>query len=165
MKNIILEHHTIRAIIKRVAYQIYETFFHESDEIVLAGIKEGGFVLAKEIAEELNTISPLKVTLCEVKVNKKNVFDPIITSLNKEDYQNKGLVLIDDVLNSGSTLIYATKHFLDVPITKFKTMVLVDRNHKKYPIKANFKGISLSTSKQENIVFAYDTNHFEVYLE
>ncbi len=165
MAKLILEHHNIKAIIKRVAYQIYETFLHESEDIVIAGIKQGGFVLAKEIAQELQQISPINVVLCEVSVNKKNVFDDITTSLETNAYENKCIVLIDDVLNSGSTLIYATKHFLNVPVKKFKTMVLVDRNHKQYPIKADFKGISLSTSRLEHVVFSYENKQFSVYLE
>jgi pyrimidine operon attenuation protein / uracil phosphoribosyltransferase len=67
-------------------------------------------------------------------------------------------VLVDDVLNSGTALIYAVKHFLDVPLKKFKTAVLVDRNHKKFPVKADFKGISLSTSLQEHVEVVFDEN-------
>jgi pyrimidine operon attenuation protein/uracil phosphoribosyltransferase len=78
--------------------------------------------------------------------------------LSKEQYANKGLILVDDVLNSGTTLIYAVRHFLDVPLTKFKTAVLVDRNHKKYPVKADFKGISLSTSLLEHVRVVFDEN-------
>lgn len=74
----------------------------------------------------------------------------------KEQYANKGLILVDDVLNSGTTLIYAIRHFLDVPLKKFKTAVLVDRNHKKYPVKADFKGISLSTSILEHVQVVFD---------
>jgi pyrimidine operon attenuation protein/uracil phosphoribosyltransferase len=74
----------------------------------------------------------------------KPTLNQIETSLKSSDYQNKNLVLIDDVLNSGSTLIYVVKHFLNVPLKKFKTAVLVDRNHKKFPVKKqDFKGISL----------------------
>jgi pyrimidine operon attenuation protein/uracil phosphoribosyltransferase len=82
--------------------------------------------------------------------------------LSKEQYSNKGLVLVDDVLNSGTTLIYAVRHFIDVPLKKFKTAVLVDRNHKKYPVKADFKGISLSTSLLEHVqvVFEEDGNSY-----
>jgi pyrimidine operon attenuation protein/uracil phosphoribosyltransferase len=65
---------------------------------------------------------------------------------------------VDDVLSSGTALIYATKHFLDVPLKKFKTVVLVDRNHKKFPIKADFKGISLSTSLLEHVDVVFDDN-------
>jgi pyrimidine operon attenuation protein/uracil phosphoribosyltransferase len=81
--------------------------------------------------------------------------------LDKNEYENKGLVLVDDVLNSGTVLAYGIRFFLDVPLKKFKTAVLVDRNHKKYPVKADFKGISLSTSLQEHVqvVFEKDNNH------
>lgn len=163
MKNIILTDAEISHKTKRIAYQIYETFSDEN-EVILAGIASNGFVFAKKIAHELSEISDLKVTLCEVKINKQNPKDTIITSISKEEYKNKGVVLIDDVLNSGTTLIYGVKHFLDVSLNKFKTAVLVDRNHKKYPVKADFKGISLSTSLQEHIQVVFDENESYGYL-
>jgi pyrimidine operon attenuation protein/uracil phosphoribosyltransferase len=156
-KNIILTNQEIEHKTKRIAYQIYETFADE-EEIVLAGIANSGFIFAKKIAETLEFISTLKVSLCEVQINKQNPELEIHTSLTKEQYTNKGLVLIDDVLNSGTTLIYAVRHFLDVPLKKFKTAVLVDRNHKKYPVKADFKGISLSTSLLEHVQVVFDEN-------
>ena len=163
MKNIILTDAEISHKTKRIAYQIYETFSNES-EVILAGIASNGYILAQKIAHELTQISDLKVTLCEVKINKQNPKDAILTSISKEEYENKGLVLIDDVLNSGTTLIYGVKHFLEVSLSKFKTAVLVDRNHKKYPVKADFKGISLSTSLQEHIHVVFDENESYAYL-
>ena len=163
-KNIILTNQEIEHKIKRIAYHIYETFINE-DEVVLAGIANNGFVFAQKIASELENISSLKVLLCEVQINKQNPEQPITTSLPKEQYANKGLILIDDVLNSGTTLIYAVRHFLDVPLKKFKTAVLVDRNHKKYPVKADFKGISLSTSLLEHVQVVFeDNNNSYAYL-
>ena len=162
-QNIILNNQEIEHKIKRIAYQIYETFVDET-EIVIAGIASNGFVFAKKITAELEQISTLKVTLCEVFINKQNVNSPITTSLSKEKYENKGLVLVDDVLNSGTTLIYGVKHFLDVPLKKLKTAVLVDRNHKKYPVKADFKGISLSTSLLEHVQVVFNENGDYAYL-
>ena len=162
-KNIILSNQEIEHKIKRIAYQIYETFVEE-EEIVIVGIASNGFTFAKKIAEALNSISTLKVSLCEVRINKQNPESPITTSLTKEEYTNKGLVLVDDVLSSGTTLIYAVRHFLDVPLKKFKTAVLVDRNHKKYPVKADFKGLSLSTSLQEHVQVVFEENNSYVYL-
>ena len=121
-KNIILTNQEIEHKIKRIAYQIYETFVDE-DEVVLAGIASNGFVFAEKIAKELQNIATLKVSLCEVKINKVNPELPIHTSLTKEEYANKGLILVDDVLSSGTTLIYAIRHFLDVPLKKLKTAV------------------------------------------
>ena len=154
-KNIILTDQEIKHKTKRIAYQIYETFIDE-EEVVLAGIATNGYVFAEKIAEELKSISDLKVILCEVQVDKHNPQLAIQTSITAEAYANKGLILIDDVLNSGTTLIYAVKHFLGVPLKKFKTAVLVDRNHKKYPVKADFKGISLSTSLLEHVQVEFD---------
>lgn len=163
MENIILTHEEIKHKTKRIAYQIYETFNNE-EEVILAGIATNGYIFAQKIAAELAQISDLKVTLCEVKINKQNPKNVITTSISKEAYENKGLVLIDDVLNSGTTLIYGVKHFLEVSLSKFKTAVLVDRNHKKYPVKADFKGLSLSTSLQEHIQVVFEENNSYAYL-
>ena len=162
--NYILNQTEINHKIKRISYQIYETFVEEK-EIVIAGISKNGYIFAEKIATELQQISDLKVTLCEVFIDKQNPQNEIKTSVLEKDYQNKGLVLVDDVLNSGTTLIYAVKHFLNVPLTKFKTAVLVDRNHKKYPVKADFKGISLSTSLQNHIQVVFENENSFAYLE
>ncbi|TXE16953.1 phosphoribosyltransferase [Psychroserpens burtonensis] len=149
-KNIILDHQEIQHKIKRIAYQIYECNVEEK-VIILAGIEHNGFILAQKLKQTLEKISDIKPVICKVIINKKNPLIEVNTSLSKEAYANKSIVLIDDVLNSGSTLIYGVKHFLDVPLKQFKTAVLVNRNHKKYPVKADFKGISLSTSLHEHI--------------
>jgi pyrimidine operon attenuation protein/uracil phosphoribosyltransferase len=154
-KNIILNQVEIEHKIKRISYQIYETFVDE-DEIIIAGISKNGYVFAERLARCLQNICDITVVLCEVKIDKKNPYLPITTSISKEIYQNKGLVLVDDVLNSGTTLVYGVRHFLDVPLKKFKTAVLVDRNHKKYPVKADFKGISLSTSLKEHVQVVFE---------
>ena len=67
--------------------------------------------------------------------------------------------------HSGTTLIYGVKHFLDIPLKQFKTAVLADRNHKKYPVKADFKGISLSTSINENVVVDFAKNNYSISLK
>ena len=113
----------------------------------------------------MDKISDLKSTLCKVIIDKRQPLSEIKTSLTVDDYTNKSVVLIDDVLNSGSTLIYGAKHFLNVPLKQFKTVVLVNRNHKKYPVKADFKGISLSTSLHEHVEVILEGNHFEAYLD
>ena len=161
--NSILNHQEIEHKIKRIAYQIYETFAEE-ELIILAGISKNGYILAQKISVVLETISDLKVTLCEVKIDKQDPFQAITTSIPKEVYSNKGIVLVDDVLNSGTTLIYGVKHFLEVPVKKFKTAVLVDRNHKKFPVKADFKGISLSTSSKEHVHVVFEEHNNHAYL-
>ncbi len=163
-KHIILNHSEINHKIKRIAYQIYESNVNES-EVILAGIDTNGYVLAKKLKTSLDKISNIKSILCKVVIDKKNPLSKITTSLKSEEYTNKSIVLIDDVLNSGSTLIYGVKHFLDVPLKQFKTAVLVNRNHKKFPVKADFKGISLSTSLNEHVEVVLQGKESEAYLK
>jgi pyrimidine operon attenuation protein/uracil phosphoribosyltransferase len=162
-RNIILNNLEIEHKIKRIAYQIYETFVDE-DTIVIAGISKNGYIFAEKIAKSLAAISNIEIILCEVYIDKLNPNSAISTSIPKEEYENKGLILVDDVLNSGTTLAYGIKHFLEVPLKKFKTAVLVDRNHKKYPVKADFKGISLSTSLQEHVQVVFEKEESYAYL-
>ena len=164
IKNNILNHQEIQHKINRIAYQIYENNVNEK-VIILAGIDSNGYILAKKLKSVLGKISSLEITLCKVKIDKKNPHSQITTSLKPEDYTNKSIVLVDDVLNSGSTLIYGVKHFLNVPIKQFKTAVLVNRNHKKFPVKADFKGISLSTSLKEHVEVILEGKTYEAYLK
>ena len=161
--NIILNHQEINHKLNRIAHQIYEANINE-EQVVLAGIDKNGFILGGLLKEKLEEISELDVIICKVIIDKLNPLKEIKTSLDVSNYKNKSIILIDDVLNSGATLIYGVKHFLSVPLKRFKTVVLVNRNHKKYPVKADFKGISLSTSLNEHVTVSLKKNNYEVTL-
>ncbi len=163
-ESIILDKKQIDHKIRRIAYQIYETNISEK-EVIIAGIYENGFLFAKKLKSAVEKISPIKVTLCKVIIDKKKPTNVIQTSLETKEYKNKSVVLVDDVLHSGATLIYGIKHFLDVPLKKLHTAVLIDRNHKMYPVKADFKGISLSTSINENISVIFEKGNYYALLE
>jgi len=162
-KKVILNDDQIRSKLKRISYQILETNL-QSSELIIAGIESNGYLIAKELKKILNKLSNIEVTLCKVKIDKKNPRKPIETSIGKEQYSNKSIVLVDDVLNSGSTLIYGVKHFLEIELLQFKTAVLVNRNHKKFPVKADFKGISLSTSMQSQVMIEFKGSKIEALL-
>ena len=164
LNNTILTASEIDQKLTRIAYQIYEANVNES-EIILAGIEANLDILAKKLKTKLTKISSIKPVLCKVIIDKKNPLNTIKTSIKAEEYTNKSIVLIDDVLNSGSTLIYGVKHFLDVPLKQFKTAVLVNRNHKKFPVKADYKGISLSTSLNEHVQVDLSNKDWKAYLE
>ena len=161
-KNKIMNANDIHKTVKRIAYQIYETNFEES-QLVLAGIKKNGVILARRICDELEKISDIKLIFIEISVDKKNPINPIVLSKKLEFCENNPVVVVDDVLNTGSTLIYAVTHFLNINLKKLQTAVLVNRNHKSFPIKGDFKGISLSTSIKEHINVAFGENE-GVYL-
>lgn len=161
--NIILNSEQIQNKIRRIAFQIYESNVDET-QLILAGISKSGFLFAEKLKHVLEQISDLEIILCEVTVDKKNPLNPVKTSLPSSAYENRSIVLTDDVLNSGTTLIYGVKHFLDVPLKQFKTAVLVDRSHKKYPVKADYKGISLSTSINEMVRVHFEKDKDKVEL-
>ncbi len=162
-KKVIINDNQIRSKLKRISYQILETNLKNS-MLVIAGIESNGYLIAKELKKILNKLSNIEVILCKVKIDKKNPRKPIETSISKEEYSNKSIILVDDVLNSGSTLVYAVKHFLEVELVQFKTAVLVNRNHKKFPVKADFKGISLSTSMQSQVIVEFKGSKINALL-
>ena len=142
----------IQQKLNRLAYEVYENNFSEK-EILIAGIAGNGYMVAKRLEEILKKISPIKTTLGKITLNKEN---PLSTEpemdFTEKDFKNRSVILVDDVLNSGKTLIYGVKVFLDKPVKKLNTVVLVDRSHTRFPVKADFVGLSLSTTLQEHIV-------------
>ncbi|OFY83704.1 MAG: phosphoribosyltransferase [Bacteroidetes bacterium RIFCSPLOWO2_12_FULL_35_15] len=164
-KTLIADSKQIQQKINRIAYEIYENNYNEK-EIIIAGIASNGFILAKRIDDVLKKISPIKTKLIEIKINKENpVAVDIKISLSEKELKNKVIILVDDVLNSGKTLIFGAKPFLTTPVKRLTTVVLVDRGHNRYPIKADFVGLSLSTTLQEHITVEIDKKGKEaVYL-
>ena len=159
----ILDKHQLQQKVNRLAWQIYERNDTES-EIIIVGIQKRGVELAKKISKVIISISDIKVIDATVTLDKDNPFDSdLVFSLTSSNIENKVVVLVDDVLNSGKTLMYAASEFLTVPLVKLSTVVLVNRNHNRYPIKADYEGMSLSTTLQDhiNVVFGKEEG---VYL-
>jgi pyrimidine operon attenuation protein/uracil phosphoribosyltransferase len=150
-KTLILNSKQIEQKINRIAFEIYENNYDEK-EIIIAGISKNGYLLAKRIDAVVQKLSPIKTTLIDIAINKENpLAEEIKIALTEKELKNKVVILVDDVLNSGKTLIFGTKPFLDFPIKRLTTVVLVDRGHNRYPIKADLVGLSLSTTLQEHI--------------
>jgi pyrimidine operon attenuation protein/uracil phosphoribosyltransferase len=123
----------------------------DEKDLVVVGIAPRGSELAKELGRSIENLSGIKIRYCTLKINKDNPTENLACDLPLSELENKSIVVVDDVLNTGSTLIYAVRHFLKIPVKQIKTAVMVNRNHKKFPIKADFKGISLSTSTNEHV--------------
>jgi len=165
MDNPILTHEQIQYKIRRIAFQIYEANVDE-EVIILAGIEGGGLALTRKIKKVLEEITPAEILLCQVRMDKANPLQSgVETSLKPEQYANRSVVLIDDVLSTGSTLIYGVHHFIKTPLRQLKTAVLINRNFKRFPVKADFKGISLSTSHHEHVRVDFASRKNAVYLE
>mgnify|MGYP001397868367 FL=1 len=99
-----------------------------------------------------------------IQINKKNPTNKIFSSIDKNICLGKNIIIVDDVLNTGKTLIYAVRFFLKIPVKKIQTAVIINRNHKKFPVKADFKGISLSTSIKEHVNVILEGSKKGIYL-
>jgi pyrimidine operon attenuation protein/uracil phosphoribosyltransferase len=161
--NIILNNTQINHKIRRIALQILESNINE-EEIVLAGISKNGFLIAEKLKKIIKYYSNVNIILSKVTINKHNLLSKVTTTLQVSDYSNKSIILVDDVLYSGATLIYGVKHFLNTPLKQLKTAVLINRNYKKFPVKADFKGLSLSTSINEHVEIVFKNDQAEAIL-
>ena len=164
MKTLILNHLQIEQKINRIAHEIYE-YNYEEQEIVIAGIADRGYVLAQKICNVLAKISPIKIKLLEIRIDKKNLtLDNFSLQVNENDLTNKVVLVVDDVLNTGKTLIYAIHPFLKFNIKKIATIVLVDRNHNLFPVRADYVGLSMATTLQEHVSVEFADGSDTVFL-
>lgn len=153
MKKYLLDTKTVDKKLLRLALELIENNLYEK-ELLLVGIEENGVVLARNIQKLIQKNSELKTELITLKMDKKH---PKKITLSKGvDLNNRVVVLIDDVTNSGKTLLYALKPFLDAHPAKIQTMVLVERTHTQFPITPDYKGISLATTLQDHIYVEVD---------
>ena len=151
--------------VNRIAYQIFEDNFNES-ELIIAGIANSGFIFAQLLKKTLEEICSIPVQLIEIRLNKENPIQYELTpSIKLEAFNNKVVIVVDDVLHSGKTLMYSLRPFLEADTKKIRTVLLVDRDHKRYPVEADFVGITLSTTLQEHIRVELKEGKEAVYLE
>jgi pyrimidine operon attenuation protein / uracil phosphoribosyltransferase len=147
----ILDTRQIGQKLNRLAYEVYENNFAEK-ELLIVGIAGNGYKVAQQLASLLKKISPMKITIGKITLDKDKPWEGAPeTDFSERDFVNKTILLVDDVLNSGKTLMYAVRLFLDKPVKKINTVILVDRSHTRFPVKADFVGLSLSTTLQERI--------------
>lgn len=147
----VLNDEQVRQKIRRMAFQIYENNFGEKS-LVVAGIDGQGHALAREIARELASVSPIKPVLAKVLINKDTPEKGEVTlDADPEIVKKKVVILVDDVLNSGRTLAYGMKPFLRMEVKKIEVAVLVNRSHPKFPIQPQYTGYELSTTLSEHV--------------
>jgi pyrimidine operon attenuation protein / uracil phosphoribosyltransferase len=163
-KTQILNDIQFKQIIKRVAFQVYENNFNEK-ELIIGGINGNGFVVAQMLHEQLSAICKLKLSLIKIYIDKEEPSEKNLKlSDEKLPLKGKNVLLVDDVLNTGRTMIYALLPFVKAHAKQIHTMVLVDRDHKSFPVSADFIGISLSTTLQEHVMVTIEKKKVNVFL-
>lgn len=155
MKNI-LDENAIKRSITRISYEIIEKN-KGIENLVLVGIKTRGVPLANRIAKRLFEIEgqevpvgKLDITLYRDDLTEKNKGPVINSSEVPGEIGNKIVVLVDDVIYTGRTTRAALDAVTDIGRPQvIQLAVLIDRGHRELPIRADYVGKNVPTSKKE----------------
>ena len=165
MKTQILNHQQVLQILKRMAFQIVERNF-DAKEIVIAHIAGQGKAVADLLEKFLVEITKQKIVRLAIEVDKAQPSSESVKLETKIKFKDVSpVVLVDDVLNSGRTMMYAMLPFIERKVASIQIAVLVDRSYKNFPLEANFIGTSLSTTLQEHVSVVYQKGKISVFLE
>ncbi len=160
----ILNQQQIQQKIVRLGHQLIEAAFDQQC-IYVGGIVGNGYVLAQLLADVIAQNSALQVVCFEVRLNKDEPWSEAITfSIEQKELKNSYIILVDDVVNSGKTMQYALLKFLEHATKAIKTVSLIDRQHRRYPIKTDFAGLSLSTTLKNHVEVDFTANDAKVFL-
>ncbi len=157
----ILTKEQIENKILRISFQIIEDNLEEK-ELYLIGLESNGLTIAKKIGEKIKNKSKIKVTILKMSLDKKK--NQAATFSEKIQSKNKTIILIDDVLKSGETIIYAIRELLNFNIKKLKTAILINRNHNIFPVGVNYVGLELSTTLEEHITVCFQKENTGAFL-
>ncbi|MFN3916656.1 MAG: phosphoribosyltransferase family protein [Flavobacteriales bacterium] len=164
-KTRILTADKVNQMINRLAHQINENCHHE-DEVYLVGIAKRGYILAERIHEILAKVAENKTHLLRLRIHKDDPLNnPAELQGEIKTLEGKTVVIIDDVLNSGKTLMYGINHILGSSCKSIYTAVLVDRQHRRFPVKADFVGLTLATTLKEHVEVRFEDDKIEAYLD
>jgi pyrimidine operon attenuation protein/uracil phosphoribosyltransferase len=144
----ILDAGSVRMKLQRMAFEIIENNLEEK-RIILAGILDNGSVIARTMQRILTENSSMRVDLINISLDKKAPRE--ITLSERPDFNEQVIIVVDDVANSGKTMLYALKPLLEYLPKKIQTMALVERTHKTFPVHLDYKGLSVATTLQEHI--------------
>lgn len=148
-KNCILTKEVAQKKLQRMALEIAEQLSEDKEPLIIIGIKESGMVIAEKISALVRPLLSANVNVLACTLNKKHPND---IHLNKVlDFNNANVIVVDDVSNSGRTLLYALKPLIEFYPKRIQTLVLVERMHKAFPIKPDYVGLSIATTLQDHI--------------
>ncbi len=160
----ILSDHQIQQKIKRLAIEILEKNFEEK-EIILAGLNNSGYGLAERLLQEMKDVIDIKITLSRLSINPANpIENDISINMDVDALKGKVIIIVDDVANTGRTLFYAFQPLMNFLPKKVEVAVLVDREHKSFPVSCNYVGLSLATTLNENIEVEFKGKEMSMHL-
>lgn len=161
----ILDHKKIERKIQRLSYQIIESNF-DAKSLYLLGINNNGYRFAELLRDAIKEITEIEIKLHRLNINPAApVSNERGVDIDLDMLKGKRILIVDDVANTGRTMFYAFKPFMDVLSEKIEVAVLVDRKHKAFPIKVDYVGTSLATTIKENIRVKLEDGNYEVVMK
>ncbi|RDY24893.1 bifunctional pyr operon transcriptional regulator/uracil phosphoribosyltransferase PyrR [Romboutsia maritimum] len=154
----LMDEKAIGRAITRISHEIIERN-KGIEDVVLVGIKTRGVPIAARIAGKIEQIEGIKINTGEVDITlyrddlEKINIDPVLNGSNIEfNINDKTVILVDDVLFTGRTVRSALDAIMDIGRPKsIQLAVLVDRGHRELPVRADYVGKNVPTSKNEII--------------
>lgn len=162
-KTKILSNTQIAQKLKRMAYEVVENNLLE-DSTIIAGISGNGYEVAKRLNAEVMKVGQFKTQLIEISLDKSALTQSKIELIGAQSLENKVVILVDDVLNTGRTIAYSLKPFLSCNVKKIETAVLVNRSHTTFPIAPTYTGYELSTTLTDHVEVHLSPNEEVVFL-
>ncbi|BAV07529.1 pyrimidine operon attenuation protein / uracil phosphoribosyltransferase [Filimonas lacunae] len=148
-RNYFLNQASAEQKMQRMALEIAEHLSEDEAPLVLIGVRQSGMVLAEKMGVLVKAYLKAPVQVISVTLDKHHPEE--VTLSESVDFNGKNVIVLDDVTNSGRTLLYALKPLLAFFPKRIQTLVLVERMHKHFPIKADFVGLSIATTEQDHI--------------
>ncbi|GAI21015.1 unnamed protein product [marine sediment metagenome] len=149
-KNYLLDTAQATYKIERLALEVAEHLQGDDASLIIIGIRNSGMVIADKISLLIQQYISVPVETINITLDKTKPVDIVLSK--QLDFNDKNILLVDDVANSGKTLLYALKPLLAFHPKRIQTLVLVERMHKLFPVKPDFVGLSVATTLQDNII-------------
>lgn len=155
-KKVLMDEAAINRALTRIAHEIIEAN-RGADDLVLVGIETRGVPLARILAQKINQIENKSVPVEQINITfyrddlERKAEQPIMDGqVVGVDINNKGVILVDDVIFTGRTVRAAMDALMDIGRPSFiKLATLIDRGHRELPIRPDFVGKNIPTSRAE----------------
>ncbi len=148
-KRYVLSKEVAEQKMHRLALEVAEHLSGDEAPLILIGIRNSGTVVAEKIGAYLQPFISKPIIFISVTFDKHKPKE--ITLSREMDFTDKNVLVIDDVCNSGKTLLYALKPLLNFYPHRIQTLVLIERMHKLFPIKPDYVGLSVATTMDDHI--------------
>lgn len=158
-KKVVLDQSAINRALTRIAHEIVERN-KGGEDLVLVGIKTRGVPLTERLQQKIKQIEDFEVPFGEIDITlyrddlQTDLKDAELIATNiTTEIKNKTVILVDDVLYTGRTVRAAMDAVMDIARpAQIQLAVLIDRGHRELPVRADYVGKNIPTSKEEVIV-------------